>query len=187
LFTAHYVVIWTVQVQATEYLERKTRELQKLDLPYKGKWCLASTSFRNGINRQNMRKLYERQSLLQVNDELHEPHPNLWSSFKWSFHFLSMRCLNFSMYLHLSVKPWYIYSVFSLFTITIRKNKLFTLLNIWKVNSIWSQRLCDTTKKQAISHLHYFSPILISTILIYSSVAFFFFCCLGFHSLNLPL
>ncbi|XP_045827202.1 protein DOUBLE-STRAND BREAK FORMATION [Trifolium pratense] len=67
----------SVQVQATEYLERKTRERQKLDLPYKEKRCLASTSFRNGIKRQNMRKLYERQSLLQVNGELHEPHPNL--------------------------------------------------------------------------------------------------------------
>ncbi|CAK8565998.1 unnamed protein product [Lathyrus sativus] len=58
----------SVQVQATEYLERKTREQQKLDLPFKEKQCLASTSFRNGIKRKNMRKLHERQqSLPQVN------------------------------------------------------------------------------------------------------------------------
>ncbi|WJX37199.1 hypothetical protein P8452_24984 [Trifolium repens] len=70
----------SVQVQATEYLERKIRERQKLDLPSKEKRCLASTSFRNGIKRQNMRKLYERQSLLQVNGELQEPHPNFRSN-----------------------------------------------------------------------------------------------------------
>ncbi|XP_039687247.1 protein DOUBLE-STRAND BREAK FORMATION isoform X2 [Medicago truncatula] len=67
----------SVQVQATEYLDRKTRERQKLDLPYKEKRCLASTSFRNGIKRQNMRKLYERQNLLQVNSEMQVRHPNL--------------------------------------------------------------------------------------------------------------
>ncbi|RHN67747.1 hypothetical protein MtrunA17_Chr3g0106061 [Medicago truncatula] len=67
----------SVQVQATEYLERKTREQQKLDLPYKEKRCLASTSFRNGIKRQNMRKLYKRQTLLRANSEMQGQHPNL--------------------------------------------------------------------------------------------------------------
>ncbi|XP_004500310.1 protein DOUBLE-STRAND BREAK FORMATION [Cicer arietinum] len=66
----------SVQVQATEYLERKTRERQNLDLLYKEKRCPASISFRNGIKRQNMRKLYERQSLQQVHGELHGRHPN---------------------------------------------------------------------------------------------------------------
>ncbi|KAI5408517.1 hypothetical protein KIW84_054384, partial [Lathyrus oleraceus] len=67
----------SVQVQATEYLERKTREQQKSDLRFKEKQCLASTCFRSGIKRQNMRKLHERQSLLQVNGALPERHPNL--------------------------------------------------------------------------------------------------------------
>ncbi|KAL5077122.1 hypothetical protein RYX36_016106 [Vicia faba] len=67
----------SVQVQATEYLERKTREQQKLDLPFKEKRCPASTSFRNGIKKQNMRKLHERQNHMQVNGALPERHPNL--------------------------------------------------------------------------------------------------------------
>ncbi|KAK7301639.1 hypothetical protein RJT34_12509 [Clitoria ternatea] len=47
----------SVQVQAAEYLKRKTTEPQNSDLLCKGKRCLASISFRNGIKRQNIRKL----------------------------------------------------------------------------------------------------------------------------------
>ncbi|XP_047170855.1 protein DOUBLE-STRAND BREAK FORMATION isoform X3 [Vigna umbellata] len=64
----------SVQVQTAEYLKRKTTE-QKSDLPNKQKRCLASTSFRNGIKRQNIRKLHEHQSLLLVSE-----HPNLRSN-----------------------------------------------------------------------------------------------------------
>ncbi|KAJ1380095.1 hypothetical protein SESBI_46315 [Sesbania bispinosa] len=79
----------SVQVQAAEYLKRKTTERQKLDLLYKERRCLASTSFRNGIKRQNMRKLYKQQNLLQVNDELVGRHPNLRSN-----QFYLIRCLS---------------------------------------------------------------------------------------------
>ncbi|KAL2333015.1 hypothetical protein Fmac_014228 [Flemingia macrophylla] len=67
----------SVQVQAAEYLDRKTTKRQKSDLLYREKRCLASTSFRNGIKRQNIRKLHEHQSLLQISDELDGRHPNL--------------------------------------------------------------------------------------------------------------
>ncbi|CAJ1960471.1 unnamed protein product [Sphenostylis stenocarpa] len=67
----------SVQVQTAEYLKRKITERQKSDLHYKEKRCLASTSFRNGIKRQNRRKLNEHQSLLQISDESDGRHLNL--------------------------------------------------------------------------------------------------------------
>ncbi|XP_027336920.1 uncharacterized protein LOC113850550 [Abrus precatorius] len=67
----------SVQVQAAEYLKRKTTERQKSDFLCKEKRCLASTSFRNGIKRQNIRKLQEHQSLPQICGELDGPHLNL--------------------------------------------------------------------------------------------------------------
>ncbi|KAK4274851.1 hypothetical protein QN277_018019 [Acacia crassicarpa] len=59
----------SVQAQAAQYLTRKSSEQGKSDVIYQEKRCLASTSFRNGIKRQNMRKLQEQRSLLQTNDE----------------------------------------------------------------------------------------------------------------------
>ncbi|XP_061351051.1 protein DOUBLE-STRAND BREAK FORMATION [Gastrolobium bilobum] len=68
----------SVQVQAAKYLKRKTTERQKSDFLYKEECCLATISFRNGIKKQNMRKLYEHQSHLQINnDQLYGRHPNL--------------------------------------------------------------------------------------------------------------
>ncbi|CAL0334973.1 unnamed protein product [Lupinus luteus] len=59
----------SVQVQAVEYLKRKTKGQQKSDPLYKEERSLASTSFKNGIKKQNIRKFYEHRSLLQINDE----------------------------------------------------------------------------------------------------------------------
>ncbi|XP_028768964.1 uncharacterized protein LOC114748234 [Neltuma alba] len=59
----------SVQAQAAEYLTRKSSEQGKLNSISEEKQCPASTSFRNGIKRQNMRKLQEQRSLLQINDE----------------------------------------------------------------------------------------------------------------------
>ncbi|XP_022632864.1 uncharacterized protein LOC106752480 isoform X4 [Vigna radiata var. radiata] len=70
----------SVQVQTAEYLKRKTTEQQKSDLLKKQKRCLASTSFRNGIKRQNIRKLHEHQSLLLISKDLDGRHPNLRSN-----------------------------------------------------------------------------------------------------------
>ncbi|XP_020224724.1 uncharacterized protein LOC109806662 isoform X1 [Cajanus cajan] len=70
----------SVQVQTAEYLNRKTTERQKSELLYREKRCSASTSFRNGIKRQNIRKLHEHQSLLQISGELDGRHPNLRSN-----------------------------------------------------------------------------------------------------------
>ncbi|KAK7305464.1 hypothetical protein VNO77_43370 [Canavalia gladiata] len=70
----------SVQVQAAEYLKRKTTERQKSGLLSKEKRCLASTSFRNGIKRHNIRTLHEHQSLLQICGELDRRHPNLRSN-----------------------------------------------------------------------------------------------------------
>ncbi|RZB80766.1 hypothetical protein D0Y65_030470 [Glycine soja] len=67
-----------VQVQTAEYLKRKITERQKPNLIYTEKRCLASTSFRNGIKRQNMRKLREHQTLQQqISSELDGRYPNL--------------------------------------------------------------------------------------------------------------
>ncbi|XP_027931798.1 uncharacterized protein LOC114187687 isoform X1 [Vigna unguiculata] len=59
----------SVQVQTAEYLKRKTTLQQKSDLLNKQKRCLASTSFRNGIKRQNIRKLHEHQRLLLISED----------------------------------------------------------------------------------------------------------------------
>ncbi|XP_052117247.1 protein DOUBLE-STRAND BREAK FORMATION [Arachis duranensis] len=67
----------SVQVQAEEYLRRKTSEQKMSGLSYKEERCPASTAFRNGIKRQNLRRLYQHQSLLKINDELDGSHLNL--------------------------------------------------------------------------------------------------------------
>lgn len=62
----------SVQALAAEYLSRKSSEQGKSNLIYEEKRCLASTSFRDGIKKQNMRKLHEKQSVLygSVGNEL---------------------------------------------------------------------------------------------------------------------
>ncbi|TKY47200.1 hypothetical protein E2542_SST29257 [Spatholobus suberectus] len=80
----------SVRVQTAEYLKRKTTEREKSDLLYKEKRCLASTSFRNGIKRQNIRKLHEQQSLLQISGELDGRHPNLRSNDQFDCDFFSV-------------------------------------------------------------------------------------------------
>ncbi|MED6125445.1 hypothetical protein PIB30_068662 [Stylosanthes scabra] len=60
----------SVQVQAAEYLRRKTTEQKMSGLSCKEERCLASTAFRNGIKRQNVRRLNQHQSLLKIDDEL---------------------------------------------------------------------------------------------------------------------
>ncbi|XP_068495335.1 protein DOUBLE-STRAND BREAK FORMATION [Phaseolus vulgaris] len=84
----------SVQVQTAEYLKRKTTEQQKPDLLNKQKRCLASTSFRNGIKRQNIRKLHEHQSLVQSSDELDGRHPNLRSNDQFHCQFISANLFN---------------------------------------------------------------------------------------------
>ncbi|RZB50861.1 hypothetical protein D0Y65_047640 [Glycine soja] len=80
----------SVQVQTAEYLKRKTTERQKPDLIYTEKRCLASTSFRNGIKRQNIRKLREHQSLQQISSELNGRHPNLRLNDQFNCDFFSL-------------------------------------------------------------------------------------------------
>lgn len=131
----------SVQVQATVYLGRKTSEQQKLDLPSQ-KRCLASTSFRNGIKRQNMRKLYERQSLLQVNGKLQPRHPNLRSnqylteSFWWSISLFDHVKFQISACLFIWVINLDLYLVFSLFTVERTSWLHFTPYNIYKADFV---------------------------------------------------
>ena len=67
----------SVRVQAAEYQNKKTTtEQSESDLFLKEKRCLACTSFRNGIKKQNIRKLRESQSLLRINDDLHDQQSN---------------------------------------------------------------------------------------------------------------
>ncbi|KAK7333180.1 hypothetical protein VNO80_29945 [Phaseolus coccineus] len=84
----------SVQVQTAEYLKRKTTEQQKPDLLNKQKRCLASTSFRNGIKRQNIRKLHEHRTLLQISDELDGQHPNLRSNDQFHCQFFPVNSFN---------------------------------------------------------------------------------------------
>ncbi|KAI4305408.1 hypothetical protein L6164_028776 [Bauhinia variegata] len=58
----------SVQAQAAEYLEKKIIGQHKLDVLYQDKQRLASTAFRDGIKKQNKRRLREYQNLLQIND-----------------------------------------------------------------------------------------------------------------------
>ncbi|RDX65979.1 hypothetical protein CR513_55309, partial [Mucuna pruriens] len=80
----------SLQVQTAEYLKRKITERQKSNLLHKEKRSLASTSFRNGIKRQNIRKLHEHQSLLQNSGELDGRHPNLRSNDQFDCDFFSV-------------------------------------------------------------------------------------------------
>ncbi|RZB80765.1 hypothetical protein D0Y65_030470, partial [Glycine soja] len=81
----------TVQVQTAEYLKRKITERQKPNLIYTEKRCLASTSFRNGIKRQNMRKLREHQTLQQqISSELDGRYPNLRLNDQFNCDFFSV-------------------------------------------------------------------------------------------------
>ncbi|KAH9662066.1 protein DOUBLE-STRAND BREAK FORMATION [Citrus sinensis] len=57
----------SVQAQAAEYLKKKTIEKGKLlSSHHKETKCPATTLFRNGIKRRNIRKLHELQSFQQV-------------------------------------------------------------------------------------------------------------------------